>query len=368
MKKILLMMAGILTLTSCSAEKGDLTVNVPKGSVKKLIVTHSLVNDMLNAKSRQDLKTVTDTLDLTDGSASLKIDERGNARYIIRVSDMEGIDLYTRPGETINVDIASLDPLDYSMTGSQLVEDASALVKLTTPIMREYYEMAENGQPTMEDVQKFMQRYENTVVDFIKKHPKSEAVAYAMLDLEGASLKNAYDSITPEAKKSPIFPLIEQQMQRGNEEAEQMKAIESKRDALQGKAAPAFTLKNLDGKDVSLSDFKGKWVILDFWGSWCGWCIKGIPHLKEAYKQYAGKLEVIGIDCNETQEAWRAGVAKYELPWVNVYNPSDSSLLGDYVITGFPTKVIINPAGEIANITVGEDPSFYTTLSNLISK
>lgn len=133
-------------------------------------------------------------------------------------------------------------------------------------------------------------------------------------------------------------------------------------------AAPNFTLKNLDGKDVSLSDFKGKWVILDFWGSWCIWCIKGFPELKEAYSKYKDELVIIGIDCNESVADWKAGVAKYELPWVNVYCPEGNSLTADFGIQGFPTKAIVDPEGKIRNITMGHNPEFFTVLSNLIGK
>lgn len=132
--------------------------------------------------------------------------------------------------------------------------------------------------------------------------------------------------------------------------------------------APGFTLKNLDGKDVSLSDFIGKWVILDFWGSWCPWCIKGFPELKEAYEKYNGILEIIGIDCRESEADWKAGVEKYELPWVNVYNPEGSTLLKEYEVQGFPTKVIINPQGKIKNITIGHNPEFFTVLEELLGK
>ena len=131
--------------------------------------------------------------------------------------------------------------------------------------------------------------------------------------------------------------------------------------------APAFTLKNTEGKDVSLSDFRGKWVILDFWGTWCPWCIKGFPKLKEAYSTYKDKLEVIGIDCRDSEKAWKDGVVKHELPWVNVYNPdSNTQLLEQYQVQGFPTKVLVNPEGRIAAIATGEDPTFYTRLSQLI--
>lgn len=130
--------------------------------------------------------------------------------------------------------------------------------------------------------------------------------------------------------------------------------------------APDFTLEGLDGKQVSLSDFRGKWVILDFWGSWCPWCIKGFPALKEAYKDYAGKVEVIGIDCGDSKETWKDAVKTHALPWVQVYNPQDSDLTDVYGIQGFPTKFIIDPQGNVANCTVGEDPEFFNVLKVLV--
>lgn len=134
-------------------------------------------------------------------------------------------------------------------------------------------------------------------------------------------------------------------------------------------AAPGFTFLNREGKEVSLSDFKGKWVVIDFWGSWCGWCIKGIPEMKAAYDKYKPQLEIVGVACNDTREAWLRALDKYQLPWVNLYNPTEGGgpLLLDYAVLGFPTKVIVNPEGKIANITSGEDPAFYVTLDRLIT-
>ncbi len=131
-------------------------------------------------------------------------------------------------------------------------------------------------------------------------------------------------------------------------------------------AAPDFTLNDINGKPLSLSDLKGKWVILDFWGSWCPWCIKGFPALKEAYKQYDGKVEVLGIDCRDSEEVWKEAVKKYELPWLQVYNPNGSDLTSKYGIKGYPTKFIIDPEGRIANVTIGEDPAFFEVLSTLV--
>lgn len=132
--------------------------------------------------------------------------------------------------------------------------------------------------------------------------------------------------------------------------------------------APDFTLKNLVGEPVSLSEFQGQWVVLDFWGSWCRYCIAGIPDMKEAYATYHPKgLEIIGIDCNEPEVNWQEAVARYELPWINVYNPGgrDSAVTQAYEIKGYPTKIIIDPEGYVRKVVLGEDPVFYEFLKEI---
>ncbi|MDE6243893.1 MAG: TlpA family protein disulfide reductase, partial [Muribaculaceae bacterium] len=173
--------------------------------------------------------------------------------------------------------------------------------------------------------------------------------------------------LTPEAQNSILMPLVERQ-KAGVEKklAAEKRTLELQSGTVE---APAFTLLDLNDKPVSLKDFRGKWVVLDFWGAWCRWCIKGFPELKEAYKDAAGKFEVIGIDNRDTPERWKEAVAKYELPWVNVYNPDSPeglALLENYAVQGFPTKVFIDPQGIIRHVTVGEDPSFFTVLRELI--
>lgn len=60
--------------------------------------------------------------------------------------------------------------------------------------------------------------------------------------------------------------------------------------------------------------------------------------MKEYYNKYKGKFEILSIDCNETEDKWKAGVKKYDLPWPHVYNPRNTKVLDDYGITGFPTR------------------------------
>ena len=129
--------------------------------------------------------------------------------------------------------------------------------------------------------------------------------------------------------------------------------------------APDFTLNDINGQPLKLSSLRGKYVILDFWGSWCVWCIKGFPKMKEYYQKYAGKFEILGIDCKDSEEKWKAAVAKHELPWLHVYNTDNSGVLEQYAIQGFPTKIIVGPDGKIVQTIIGEDPAFYTLLDKL---
>lgn len=142
-------------------------------------------------------------------------------------------------------------------------------------------------------------------------------------------------------------------------------AMEADADGIE---APDFTLNDINGNPLTLSSLRGKYVILDFWGSWCGWCIKGIPQMKEYYQKYEGKFEILGIDCNDTEAKWKAAVKKYELPWLHVYNTRDSEVLDQYEIEGFPTKIIVGPDGKIVKTIIGEDPAFYTLLDQLFGK
>ena len=129
--------------------------------------------------------------------------------------------------------------------------------------------------------------------------------------------------------------------------------------------APDFTLNDIYGMPLTLSSFRGTYVVLDFWGSWCPWCIKGIPEMKKYYQKYSGKFEIIGIDCNDPVEKWKAAVANYDMSWKHVYNPKGSRLAQQYGIQGYPTKIIIDPQGRVDKVVVGEDPAFYTYLDEL---
>ncbi|MDY4926395.1 MAG: TlpA disulfide reductase family protein, partial [Prevotella sp.] len=201
---------------------------------------------------------------------------------------------------------------------------------------------------------------EAAILAYIKSHPSSNvslALAYELSERE-----EAINCLTADVKNGPLSDIaaaIQADVDKENARKEAAKLVAD------GCQAPDFTLKDNNGKDLALSSLRGKHVVLDFWGSWCGWCIKGFPEMKKYYEKYKDRLEILGIDCNDKEEKWLDAIKKNELPWKHVFNPKDSDLTTKYAIQGFPTKIILAPNGKILKTVVGESPEFYTFLDEL---
>lgn len=357
------------TLALCAlAASADITVNYPSPAPgKTIVVSRGLISNLAEAKTKDDLKVSRDTLAAEGNSIKIATPADGDYRFKVAFDDKNSADLYSRPGENLVLTVTQFNPIRYSVSGSPLMEGMSEMMTASLPIEEAAIEIQQGKRPQTE-MQKLFEDFIKIYTDYIEKNPASPASVFAMLSLQPETFDQYDAMVAPTASQSALYPMYKvKQLQVKSQLAADKKRTEMAANQVQ---APDFSLPNLEGKKVSLGEFKGKWVILDFWGSWCGWCIKGFPELKAAYEKYKPELEVIGIDCQETPERWKAGVAKYQLPWVHVYlsKEEQDALLSAYGVQGFPTKIIINPEGKIMNITSGEDPAFYTTLASLMGK
>ncbi|MBC8470491.1 MAG: TlpA family protein disulfide reductase [Planctomycetes bacterium] len=121
-----------------------------------------------------------------------------------------------------------------------------------------------------------------------------------------------------------------------------------------GKPAPAFALQDLNGKNVSLADLRGKVVVLDFWATWCPPCVKEIPHFVELHEQYKDKgVEIVGISLDQAGvSVVKAFVQKYQIkyPIMMTDGKIDKAFGG---ILSIPTTFLIDSAGNITKKYVG---------------
>lgn len=114
--------------------------------------------------------------------------------------------------------------------------------------------------------------------------------------------------------------------------------------------APELEFKNILGRDARLDDFKGQWVVVNFWASWCPPCIVEMPSLQQLQDEYAEKnLNVIAIslDRNNNAETLRGMLTKFSFGPVAGYFTHWPDIRDTYEIKGLPTTYIINPNGEI---------------------
>uniref|UniRef100_UPI0032180581 TlpA family protein disulfide reductase n=1 Tax=uncultured Draconibacterium sp. TaxID=1573823 RepID=UPI0032180581 len=136
-----------------------------------------------------------------------------------------------------------------------------------------------------------------------------------------------------------------------------------------GNLAPDFSQITLNGTTFSLRELRGKYVVLDFWGTWCGPCMYGMPKMKKYYNKYKSQIEFVGIACNDKESTWKKTVEKNEMDWIQLLNDNSSTNLEVlYGVQSYPTKIIINPKGEVINKFEGEVDVFYHEIDSLMNK
>lgn len=352
MKKNLILVAAAMAIPSVAFADVNLTFDTNPG---KLTVIE------LNVASGEELRS-----ELTVDDATLKavhpIASKEAARVVFLKEGQRSpvADLYVQ-GPADNV-VVTIKDGKASYSGTALMEGIGA-VKDVVASFNERFRKVMQGESN-EDGNAVEAEYYAAIKGMIAANPQSLTTPYAVLMLDGDDFMEAYNALDAAQKEGYFKPMLEKQKASVEKK---MRIEQLYRDLESGvKPAPSFSLPNPDGKMVTLEDFRGKWVILDFWGSWCGWCIKGFPDMKKCYAQHCDKMEIVGIDCNDTEEKWRAAVEKHQLPWLHVFHAKSDSVLTQYAVSGFPTKIIINPDGTINKVVMGESQEFYTYIDSIL--
>jgi thiol-disulfide isomerase/thioredoxin len=196
------------------------------------------------------------------------------------------------------------------------------------------------------------------IVEYVLSHPDSDGSLYLMRYLSGMiNYKKCLPALSERVRHGIMKRLYNFFIAA---EAETDAYLSKTAEAIAiGKEATGFSLEDIDGNLLTLSSLRGKYVMLDFWGSWCGACIKSFPHLKAFYEQHHNKLEIIGIACHDTKEKWNAAVKRHELPWLHVLNGEGTNDVAElYGVQAYPTYVLIAPDGKVVQ-WMADDPDTF---------
>lgn len=300
-----------------------------------------------------------------------------NAQLVVQSSGSKSF-LFFVPDENMEITGQSVSDNSWTINGSAFYQKWRETREVFLPFYKEFDEAEakyEKGVAEGLDKQTLQAERDSTKVDtnkrmwevarqYILSHLDDETAATVLLRLNYTNIVPMIKKLSPGVRNGRFKVYIDGLNTMFSRLSKEIKANESADLELkEGQPSPDLTLEDTNGNNFTLSSLfgKGKYVVVDFWGSWCTWCIKGFPKMKEYYGKYQDKLDIVGVSCYDKEDGWKAAVSKNQLPWTNVFSP-DGTTEVRFGVTGYPYKVLIAPDGKVLGCFLGETEDFYKML------
>ena len=275
------------------------------------------------------------------------------------------------PGDKIEFNGEITDFVNAYPTGSEANDDLAAINRKVFPLMNTSanymleMELLEANDLRRFRIQDSIDLLDKQVIElkkeFISTHPNSEAATWYLSDMmlrseiEDEEAIAAFNAFDDQLKDYRYY----------NEVATRVKGIEA---TLIGKMVENFTTNaTFTGESFEFNSLKGKYVLIDFWGTWCGPCIKEMPKVKAYQETYKDKLTVLGINQGDTKDKIDKFITPNGYDWMHLMDgKGDANFVFKFNVAGFPTKFIVDPEGKILHRFIGNGEEAFNVLDELL--
>ena len=357
------------TLFSCKkkAESSEQTSKEEMNNTQEIVISGKIENVpeegvLLVEKMDYPSPEVIDTISVaSDGDFKYTLKYQHPDFYRLNLYNKQSADLVVDGFDLkVAADLAN-DENEPKVTGSPSVELLSkakeflmSYQKEATGISEEYTNARnEENEKGMKEAEAKFENLQKEISVEIKKMIEGNPPNLTTLQLVGMlNPDEDYELIEKTSKqlkeKYPNVPAVT----RFTEEIEKMNKLAV------GQAAPDFSLMTPEGKELSLSSFKGNYVLVDFWASWCRPCRVNNPKLVKLYDKYQGKnFDILGVSFDNKKEDWEKAIKDDGLAWSQVSDLKgfESEVAEEYQIEAIPAVFLIDPDGNIVGKNMPED-------------